>query len=93
MRKTVEVEYVGIEDIQEIMESAYALMREGHYASVELSNIGKDMLCRVMIMLDGWHPESMYDYDYSFYMSDGKTDVAAMNDCKSTINNLLSEEE
>ena len=37
MKKIVEVEYVGIEDIQEIIESAYAVMREGHYVNVQIS--------------------------------------------------------
>ena len=38
MRKTVEIEYVGIEDIQDIMDDVYALMREGHYVNVSFYN-------------------------------------------------------
>lgn len=93
MRKTIEVEYVGIEDIQEIMESAYALMREGHYVSVSFSNRVEKLFVSVMIMLDGWNSDGMFDYDYMFYMTDDEEDVRIMNECKSTLNNLLSEEE
>ena len=34
MRKTIEVEYVGIEDVQEIMDDAFAKMKEDNYANV-----------------------------------------------------------
>ena len=30
MIKTVEIEYVGIEDIQEIIDDIYAVIKEGH---------------------------------------------------------------
>lgn len=93
MRKTIEVEYVGIEDIQEIMESAYALMREGHYVNVEISQGVFSVAVSVMIMLDGFDCLGTYDYDYKFYMTDKEQDVNTMNECKSTLNNLLSEEE
>ena len=93
MRKTIEVEYVGIEDIQEIMENAYALMREGHYVTMSVSNRVEKLFVSVMIMLDGWNSDGMFDYDYTFYMTDDEEDVRIMNECKSTLNNLLSEEE
>ena len=93
MRKTIEVEYVGIEDIQEIMENAYALMREGHYVTVSVSNRVEKLFVSVMIMLDGWNSDGMFDYDYTFYMTDDEEDVRIMNECKNTLNNLLSEEE
>ena len=38
MRKTIEVEYVGIEDVQEIMDDAYAATKEGHFVNVSFSN-------------------------------------------------------
>lgn len=93
MRKTVEVEYVGIEDVQEIMDDAFAIMKEGHYASVELSNYRNDIvLVRVYIMIGGFDSGREYDYDYSFYMSDSKGEVEEMNACKSIMKNLLVEE-
>ena len=93
MKKIIEVEYVGIEDIQEIMENAYALMREGHYVTVSVSNRVEKLFVSVMIMLDGWNSDGMFDYDYTFYMTDDEEDVRIMNECKNTLNNLLSEEE
>lgn len=93
MRKTIEVEYVGIEDIQEIIDNAYALMLEGHYVNVSISNGVDKPLVSVMIMLDGWDSNGKFDYDYKFYMTDSEDDVNSMNECKSTLNNLLSEEE
>ena len=93
MKKIIEVEYVGIEDIQEIMDDAYALMREGHYVTMSGSNRVEKLFVRIMIMLDGWNSDGMFDYDYTFYMTDSEEDVKIMNECKNTLNNLLSEEE
>ena len=93
MRKTVEVEYVGIEDVQEIMDDAFALMKEGNYANVEVSNYRDgNALVRVHIMIGGFDSEREYDYDYSFYMTDRHDDVDEMNACKSVMKNLLVEE-
>ena len=93
MRKTVEVEYVGIEDVQEIMDDAFALMKEGNYANVEVSNYRNDIaLVRVHIMIGGFDSEMEYDYDYSFYTTDKHEDVEEMNACKSVMKNLLVEE-
>ena len=93
MRKTIEVEYVGIEDVQEIMDDAFALMKEGHYANVEVSNYRNDIaLVRVHIMIGGFDSEKEYDYDYSFYTTDKHEDVEEMNACKSVMKNLLVEE-
>lgn len=92
MRKTVEIEYVGIEDIQDIMDDVYALMRAGHHASVSFSNIGK-MLCTVYIMKGGFEPKKEYDYSFSFYMTDEESEVKEMNRCRCVINNLLAEVE
>lgn len=90
MRKTVEIEYVGIEDIQDMMDDVYALMREGHYASFEMSNIGNHTRIRLAIMLGGWSSKSNYDYEFEFYMTDKEADVTEMNKCKATLNNLLT---
>ena len=93
MRKTVEIEYVGIEDIQDMMDDVYALMREGHYVSFELHNITKNnMRVNIMIMLDGWVAEEAYDYDFEFYISDKEDDVCSMNECKNVLKSLLVEE-
>lgn len=92
MRKTVEIEYVGIEDIQDILDDVYALMCAGHYASVSFSNIGEP-LCTVYIMTGGFKPKKEYDYRFSFYMTDEESEVAEMNKCRSVINNLLAEVE
>ena len=93
MRKTVEVEYVGIEDIQEIMDDALALMKEGNYANVGFSNYENEkVLVSVSIMIGGFDTERMYDYSYSFYLGDNDNDVDEMNACKSIMKNLLVEE-
>ena len=93
MRKIIEVEYVGIEDVQEIMDDAFAFMNEGHYANVEVSNYRNDIaLVRVHIMIGGFDSEREYDYDYSFYTTDKHEDVEEMNACKSVMKNLLVEE-
>ena len=92
MRKTVEVEYVGIEDIQEIMDDALALMKEGNYANVGFSNYeNKKVLVSVSIMIGGFDTERMYDYNYSVYLGDNDDDVDEMNACKSIMKNLLVE--
>lgn len=93
MKKTVEVEYVGIEDVQEIMDDAYALMRDGHYADVEFDNINPNNvhIC-VRVMLGGFRSYNGYDYTYNFYMSDKAEDVVEMNECKTILKNLLVEE-
>ena len=93
MRTTVEIEYVGIEDIQEITDDAYALMRAGHYVSLEVHNITTDNVrVNIMIMLDGWVAGEAYDYDFDFYVSDKEDDVCSMNECKSVLKNLILEE-
>ena len=92
MKKTVEIEYVGVEDIQEIMDDAYALMREGHYVDIEMCNLNKDKVhIEVAIKLGGWEAYKDSDYAFSFYMTDEEKDVAEMNDCKHIIKSLLEE--
>ena len=92
MRKTIEIEYVGIEDIQEITDDLYALMREGHYASIDMSNVGDTVYVRVLIMLNGLDFDKEYDYQFAFYMTEDVDDLKAMNECKSILKNLLAEE-
>ena len=92
MRKTVEIEYVGIEDIQEITDDLYALMRDGHYASIDMSNVGDTVYVRVLIMLNGLDFDKEYDYQFAFYMTEDVDDLKAMNECKSILKNLLIEE-
>ena len=92
MRKTVEIEYVGIEDIQEITDDLCALMRDGHYASIDMSNVGDTVYVRVLIMLNGLDFDKEYDYQFAFYMTEDVDDLKAMNECKSILKNLLAEE-
>lgn len=93
MKKTVEIEYVGIEDVQDIMDDVYALMREGHYVSFDISNLCDNSRVEVKIMLDGWKANSLYDYSYEFSMTEDAGDVATMQQCKNTLKNLLVEED
>ena len=92
MRKMVEIEYVGIEDVQEILDDARAVMSVGHYVKVSIGNVGELPLVSVNIILDGFVSSANYDYSYSFYMSDEESEVALMNSCKNTLKNLLVEE-
>ena len=93
MRKTVEIEYVGIEDIQEITDDLYELMRNGHYASIDINNVGNAVCVRVLIMLNGLDFDKKYDYSFTFYMTEDADDLKAMNECKAILNNLLAEEQ
>ena len=89
MKKMIEIEYVGIKDVQEILEYAKAVMSRGHYVNVSIGNVGELPLVTVNIILDGFVSSANYDYSYSFYMSDEESEVALMNSCKSTLKNLL----
>ena len=91
MKKTIEVEYVGIEDIQEIMDDAFALMKLGHYVSAEFDSLFGKPVVRVRIMLGGWDKDKEYDYEYKFDVDDDEESVLMMNSCKNTIKNLLAE--
>ena len=92
MKKTVEIEYVGIEDVQEILDDAYAVMREGHYVSVSVSNVAKDILVSVNIILGGFDAQKEFDYMIGFYVSEDENDVSEMGKCKSVLKSLLAEE-
>lgn len=89
MKKTIEIEYVGIEDVWQILEYSRAVMSRGHYVRFSISNTEGIPLVCVKIMIDGFVDSGNYDYSYTFYISDKENDVAVMNKCKSTLKNLL----
>ena len=89
MKKTIEIEYIGIEDVWQILEYSRAVMSRGHYVNFSINNAEGIPLVCVKIMLGGFVDSGNYDYSYMFYMSDKENDVAVMNKCKSTLRNLL----
>ena len=89
MKKTIEIEYVGIEDVWQILEYSRAVMSRGHYVNFSINNAEGIPLVCVKIMLGGFVDSGNYDYSYMFYMTDKENDVAVMNKCKSTLRNLL----
>ena len=92
MRKTVEVEYVGIEDLQDILDDAYALMKEGHYIEYRMTNTINPMVT-INVYIGGWDKDKIdADYSFTFYINDKKQEVEIMNECKNTLKNLLVEE-
>ena len=92
MKKTVEIEYVGIEDVQDILDDAFALMREGHYVSVEVHSMSGTPKVDVYVMLGGWDANKTLDYAFRFYMTEGNTNIKEMNSCKVALKKLLVEE-
>lgn len=91
MKKMIEIEYVGIKDVQEILKYAKAVMSRGHYINVSIGNVGELPLVTVNIILDGFVSSAKYDYSYTFYMSDDEGEVAIMNDCKKKLIKLIDE--
>ena len=89
MKKTIEIEYVGIEDVWQILEYSRAVMSRGHYVNFSISNAEGMPLVSVKIMLGGFVDSGNYDYLYAFYMSDKENDFTTMNNCKSMLRNLL----
>ena len=89
MKKTIEIEYVGFEDVWQILEYSRAVMSRGHYVRFSINNTEDIPLVWVKIMLGGFVDSGNYDYSYMFYMSDEEDDVTTMNICKSTLKNLL----
>ena len=89
MKKTIEIEYVGIEDVCLILEYSRAVMSRGHYVNFSISNPEGIPLVCVKIMLDGFVVSGNYDYSYEFYISDKENDVTTMNNCKSMLRNLI----
>ena len=92
MIKTVEIEYVGIEDIQEITDAIYAVIKEGHHVYFNMMSSGNITYIDISIMLHGFNPDKSYDFKFQFAMTDNVDDVKIMNDCKSVLNNLLVED-
>lgn len=94
MKKTIEIEYVGIEDVYDILDDAVALSQNGHYIDVEFRPLGKSMnpYVTVYIMLCGFERHKDWDYEFSFSLTDDEKDVAVMNECKSILCDLLTEE-
>lgn len=89
MKKTIDIEYVGIEDVWQILEYSRAVMSRGHYVNFSIHNIEGIPLVCVKIMLDGFVDGGNYHYSYEFYMSDKENDVSEMNKCKSMLRDLL----
>lgn len=89
MKKTIEIEYVGFEDVQQILEYSRVVMSRGHYVRFSINNTEGIPLVWVKIILGGYVDNRNYDYSYMFYMSDKENDVAVMNKCKSTLKDLL----
>ena len=87
----IEIEYVGIKDVQEILEYAKAVMSRGHYINVSIANVGELALVSVGITLGGFDEKKGYDYSYTFYMSDDEGEVDIMNDCKKELIKLIDE--
>ena len=89
MKKTIEIEYIGIEDVWQILEYSRAVMSRGHYVNFSINNAERIPLVCVKIMLDGFVDSGNYDYSYEFYITDKENDVDTMNKCKSMLRNLL----
>ena len=89
MKKTIEIEYIGIEDVWQILEYSRAVMSRGHYVNFSISNPEGIPLVCVKIMLGGFVDSGNYDYSYMFFITDKENDVAVMNKCKSMLRNLL----
>ena len=92
MIKTVEIEYVGIEDIQEITDDIYAVIKEGHHVYFNMMSSGNITYIDISIMLHGFNPDKSYDFKFQFAMTDNVDDVKIMNDCKSVLKDLLVED-
>ena len=90
MKKIIEIDYVGIEDIQEILDDVYAIQQEGHYAEFNFTNFCERPKINIKIWLGGWSVEKDNDYCFEFYVTDKAEDVRRMDDCKSTLKNLLT---
>lgn len=92
MRKTLEVEYVGIEDLQEILDDVKAVVDEGHHVYFNVMSLSNKLSVEVYIMIGGFKVDKEYDFKFAFKMSDEAEDVKRMNECKCVLNNLLVED-
>ena len=91
MKKTSEVEYVGIEDVQEIMDDAYAATKEGHFVNVGFSNCSDNVMISVTVMIGGYESGKNIDDSFTLFITDREHDVKEMNECKNVLKNLLVE--
>lgn len=92
MRKTIEIEYVGIEDIQDIVDDINAVINEGHHVSFQMMSLRGVMTVDIYIMLHGFNADKEYDFKFSFSMTANKEDVETMNNCKTVLRNLIVED-
>ena len=91
MIKTVDIEYVGIEDIQEIIDDIYAVIKEGHHVTFHMMPVDA-IYIDVNIMIGGFAINKDYDYKFTFAITDKDEDINVMNDCKIVLKRLLMEE-
>ena len=92
MRKTIEIEYVGVEDIQEIIDDIYAVIKEGHHATFHMMPVINVIYIDVNIMIGVFDVNKDFDYKFTFAITDKDEDINAMNDCKRVLKSLLLEE-
>lgn len=92
MRKTLEIEYVGIEDLQEILDDVYALAKNGNHVYYSSTSVNDTIFTEVYIMVGGWEADKEYDFKFRFRMTDEAEDVMRMNQCKCVLKNLLVED-
>ena len=88
MKKTVEVEYVGIEDVHDIIDDVAEVIKLGHYASVQLNEVGGSLYIAVYIMIGGFDKRKEYDYQFSFALTDSESDIKKFTACRNTLKNL-----
>lgn len=92
MIKTIDIEYVGIEDVQDIIDDICGVIKEGHHVYFNMMSSGNITYIDVFIMLHGFNPDKSYDFKFQFAMTGNDDDVNTMNDCKTVLKSLLVEE-
>lgn len=90
MKKIVEIEYVGVEDLQDMLDDVYAIQQRGHYVEFNFANFCEKPKINIKIWLGGWSVEKDNDYNFEIYLTDTVVDVRRMDECKSTLKNLLT---
>lgn len=92
MKKTIEIEYVGFEDVQEIFSDAYSIMTAGNYVSTSISGLGNgEYLVDVYAQKGELNVERPNDYSCRFMLTDDEVDVARMKSCKAALKKFLRE--
>lgn len=91
MIKTIDIEYVGIEDIQDIINDIHAVISEGHHVYFNMISTSNAICVDVYIMLGGFDADKAYDFKFEFSMTGNDEDVNTMNDCKTVLRSLLVE--